>query len=392
MARQVKNVDGSRSHNVSLFGQDRSRDAWTIAKLNFLFHDLESSHVEVGDALRHPLQDNNHLMLFDRVVGVLPMHGSGMTQAEARHDRYRRFARGFPSKGRDEFGYVLHVVEALASQGCAGVVVPQGVLFRGGREGVIRRSLVEENLVDCVIALPQHLIYGAGVPAAVVIFNKARKRKTVMFIDASTMNLGTKHNLPEDEDVEQIVSWYRGWKSVANHAYVSSQAQIRNNQFNLSVSRYVRSQGGEGLPFEVTGEDDLPQLESELRQVRNDIRILLQALSIDDPDDTLTIAKEQALVYWPTKRSITAEQCLHDVLVSMRADRHEAAVLCSDRVEGVRNSSIETSLRRLGMRYPVPHVSRAGSSITRAQSRIRCTGKQTRNGTNDKATSLRKAQ
>ena len=295
VARHVRGLSGIRSRNVSLYGQDNSRQALTTARLNFHLHHLDNVHIEAGDIFNNPLHlEHDVLMRFDIVVGAPPADAEGLTAEEARRDPYQRFLRGFPPKGRGDFGYILHAIETLGPQGRAGLVVPQGVLFRGQREGVIRRSLVEENLIDAVIALPQNLVYGTGVPAVIIIFNKARKTKSVMFIDAGQeQTVGRKTMEWRDEDIERIVSAYRRRESVAKYAYVSSQAQIRNNQFNLSVSRYVGSGSGDELSKAIIlNEDDILKLESELWQVRNDIRMELRDLLGSDGDDILSRVNE----------------------------------------------------------------------------------------------------
>lgn len=302
MAKHVRSLSGMRSRNVSLYGQDISREAWITAKLNVLLHALDNVHIEAGDIFSNPRHlEQGGLMHFDIVVGALPLDVEGPTIEEARRDPYRRFLRGCPPKGRGDFGYLQHAVETLGPQGRAGLVVPQGVLFRGQREGVIRRSLVEENLVDAVIALPQRLVYGAGIPAAIIIFNKARKTKSVVFIDASKEQIiGRKTTGWTDENIEQIVSTYRQRKSVAKFSYVSSQAQIRNNQFNLSVFRYIGSdREGELSKAIILNEDDILKLESELSQVRSDIRMELRDLLGTDGDDVLSKVNEPLPHYLP---------------------------------------------------------------------------------------------
>lgn len=302
MAKQVSDQSGRRSKNVSLYGQDNSREAWTTAKLNFLLHHLDDVHIEVGDIFGEPRHlEHGGLMRFDIVAGAPPVDAEGPTAEEARRDPYHRFVRGCPPKGRGDFAYILHAVETLGPQGRAGLVVPQGVLFRGQREGVIRRSLVEENLVDAVITLPQNLVYGTGIPAAIIIFNKTRKTKSVVFIDAGKeQTIGRKIAEWSDEDLERIVSTYRKREGVSKYSYVSSQAQIRNNQFNLSVSRYVDGGRGDELSKTIIlNEDDILKLESELWQVRKDIRMELRDLLGSDGDDILSIVNEPLSAYDP---------------------------------------------------------------------------------------------
>jgi len=301
MARYLHRQGGMRSNSISLYGQDNSREAWTTAKLNFLLHHVDNVHIEVGDIFSNPLHlEHGTLMRFDIVAGALPVDAEGPTADEARRDPYRRFLRGAPPKGKAEFGFIQHAVATLGPQGRAGLVVPQGVLFRGQHEGAIRRSLVEENLIDAVIALPQNLVYGTGVPAAIIIFSKTRKTKSVMFIDASKeQTVGRKTMEWSDADIERIVSTYRKRERVAKYAYVSSQTQVRNNQFNLSVSRYVGGDEDELSKAIILGEDDILKLESELVQVRAALRRELRDLLGRDGDDILSKVNEPMPQYIP---------------------------------------------------------------------------------------------
>jgi type I restriction enzyme M protein len=294
LAKHVRGFSGMPSRNVSLYGQESSREAWTTAKLNFLLHHVEDVHIEHRDIFSNPLLERGGLMRFDIVVGAPPVDAEGLAAEAARRDPYRRFLRGCPPKGRGDFAYILHAIETLGPRGRAGLVVPQGVLFRGQREAVIRRSLVEDNLVDAVIALPQSLVYGAGIPAAILIFNKARKTKSVVFIDAGKgQTSGRKTMEWTDGDIDRIVSTYHRRESIEKYSYVSSQAQIRNSQFNLSVSRYIDSGSGGGLSKAIIlREDDLLKLESELWQVRNDIRRELRDLLGNDSDDIISMVNE----------------------------------------------------------------------------------------------------
>jgi type I restriction enzyme M protein len=121
-----------------------------------------------------------------------------------------------------------------------GVIVPHGVLFRGGAEGKIRQKLIEENLLDAVIGLPPNLFYGTGIPAAILVFKRKKDDDTVVFIDASReFEAGTPQNKLRMQDVERIVAAYRAREFVDKYAYVATFAEIQENDFNLNIPRYV---------------------------------------------------------------------------------------------------------------------------------------------------------
>ena len=147
------------------------------------------------------------------------------------------------------------------TSGRVGVVVPHGVLFRGASEGQIRQKLIEENLLDAVIGLPANLFFGTGIPAAILVFRKQKSDKTVVFIDASREYEDGKNQVSlSDEHIEKIVATYRDRKNVDRYAYVADFDEIKENDFNLNIPRYVDT-------FEEEEEIDI-------RAVQNEIHIL----------------------------------------------------------------------------------------------------------------------
>jgi len=144
-----------------------------------------------------------------------------------------------------------------------GVVVPHGVLFRGSSEGKIRQQLIEENLLDTVIGLPEKLFFGTGIPAAILVFKKNKTDDTVLFIDASReFESGSNQNKLTDENLAKIIETYYNREFVDKYAYVASFDEIKENDFNLNIPRYVDT-------FE-------PVVEIDLVAVRED-RLALKA-------------------------------------------------------------------------------------------------------------------
>ena len=152
------------------------------------------------------------------------------------------------------------------TRGRMGVIVPHGVLFRGGSEGTIRQRLIEENLLDAVIGLPPNLFYGTGIPSAILLFKRNKPDDTVIFIDASQeFAQGTNQNKLRDQDVQKIVATYKARQDVAKYAAVVGRAQIVENEFNLNIPRYVET-------FEDEEEVDLQEVQDQIEQI--DIQLL----------------------------------------------------------------------------------------------------------------------
>ena len=173
--------------------------------------------------------------------------------------------------------------------GKVGVVIPPGVLFRGASEGKIRQQTVEENLLEAVIGLPANLFYGTGIPAAIAIFNKAKKGSDVLFIDASReFENGKNQNRLRDADIEHIVSTYRAFadgKLLAGvakekYAYVATRKEIEENDYNLNIPRYVDTYEEEAEIDIVAVQQEIDALETELAKVQTKMKEYLKELGM----------------------------------------------------------------------------------------------------------------
>ena len=152
---------GQNSRNITLFGQERNIGTWAICKMNMLLHRLKDAKLEKGDTLRTPkhLDEKGKLSEFDIVIANPPFSLKNWGYEEAQHDPYRRFRFGIPPKGYGDYAFVQHMIATLNPKGRAGVVLPHGVLFRGGAEGKIRKGILEEDLLAAVIWLPPNLFF-----------------------------------------------------------------------------------------------------------------------------------------------------------------------------------------------------------------------------------------
>jgi type I restriction enzyme M protein len=161
------------------------------------------------------------------------------------------------------------MIETLKpSKGRMGVVVPHGVLFRGSSEGKIRKKLIEENLLDTVIGLPEKLFYGTGIPAAILVFKKNKKDTNVLFIDASRQYLdGKNQNFLREEDIEKILTTAKNRESVDKYAYLASIEEIKENDFNLNIPRYVDT-------FEEEEEIDLEAVLKDRKELKGELEKL----------------------------------------------------------------------------------------------------------------------
>ena len=163
------------------------------------------------------------------------------------------------------------------------MVLPHGVLFRGASEGKIRRQLVEMNLLDAVIGLPANLFYGTGIPACILVFKKNRPRRDVLFIDASgdgNFEKGKNQNILRDCDIDRIVSTYEARETVDKYSHVASFDEIKENDFNLNIPRYVDTFEEEELVDIDEVKRNIANIEAELAQVRAQMSKHLKELGL----------------------------------------------------------------------------------------------------------------
>ncbi len=284
-AKHVREMHGS--DNYALFGQEAISGTWAMCMMNMFLHNENGPRIEWGDTLLEPkLVEKDKLMKFDVVVSNPPFSldkwGADKAGTEAKH--HNRWHRGVPPKSKADYAFISHMIETtMEGTGRAAVVVPHGVLFRGGAEGKIRKALIEENLLDAVIGLPPNLFFGTVIPAAILVFRRDRRDRTdVIFIDASREYQAAKNQnkLGEDAEVKRIVETYAARQPIYMYAHVAAREEISDNDFNLSISRYVDT-FQEELEIDIAGvQRTIAGIERELAEVRNQMAACLKELGI----------------------------------------------------------------------------------------------------------------
>ena len=274
-------------NDFSLYGQEAISGTWALCMMNMFLHNVNSSHIQWGDTLLEPkLTENDKLMKFEVVVANPPfsLDKWGAEKAGEEQKRFDRWHRGVPPKSRGDYAFISHMIESTTEgTGRVGVVVPHGVLFRGGSEGRIRQALIDENLLDAVIGLPPNLFFGTGIPTAVLIFRRDRGERTdVLFIDASReFEQGKNQNLiREDEEVAKIVATYAKRETVDKYAYVAAREEIIANDYNLNIPRYVDTFEEEEEVDIQAVQQRIDSIEKELAQVREEMAVCLKELGL----------------------------------------------------------------------------------------------------------------
>lgn len=289
----IKAAQQVGSKNVALYGQENNGSTWALAVMNMFLHGFDNASIRWGDTIRNPLhlESSTSLEKFDVIVANPPFSLKQWGKEEADNDPFNRFWRGVPPRSRGDWAFVTHMIEvAKENTGKVGVVVPYGVLFRGGGEGKIREQVIEENLLEAVIGLPSGLFFGTGIPASILIFNKARAGKEqnkVLFIDASEhYQSGTNQNVLRDEDINKVVDTYNKFitEDIAQgvvedkYSYVATFEEIKENDFNLNIPRYVDTFEPEPPVDMKVVKEEIETLESELEQVQSEMKKYLEKL------------------------------------------------------------------------------------------------------------------
>lgn len=234
--------------SLHLFGQEKNLNTWAICQMNLFLHDIDDAYIERGDTLRDPqhLTDDKAIKTFDRVIANPPFSLANWGQdVWSAGDSFGRDKYGCPPKSYGDLAFVQHMVASLSSKGKLGVVLPHGILFRGGAEAKIRKGLLEDDLIEGVVGLASNLFYGTGIPACVLIINKnkpkASKGKVCFVHGAEHFVVGKNQNSLSEENVKTIASGFLAFKDEDRFSRVVDLSEIKENDYNLNIARYVQT-------------------------------------------------------------------------------------------------------------------------------------------------------
>lgn len=248
------------------YGQEKTSTTYNLARMNMLLHDISYQNFDIQNA--DSLEDPRHIdMRFEAVVANPPYSAKwGADEKFQQDERYSAYGKLAPTSKAD-FAFVQHMIHHLDDNGTMGVVLPHGVLFRGAAEGVIRKYLIEEkNYLDAVIGLPANIFFGTTIPTCILVFKKCRESNdNILFIDASSdFEKGKNQNRLRDEDVEKIVETYKTRQTIEKYSYAASLDEVRSNDFNLNIPRYVDT-------FEEEEVIDIQAVQARLKEIEDEI-------------------------------------------------------------------------------------------------------------------------
>lgn len=236
---------------MTIYGQEKDNATWALSKMNMILHGNEIADIAKGDTITSPQFTNGaQLRTFDFVVMNPPF--SLKSWSNGLENDYGRFEYGRPPEKNGDYTFLLHALKSLKSNGKAAIILPHGVLFRGGAEGTIRQRLLKQGFIKGIIGLPPNLFYGTGIPACIVILDKenAVARTGVFMIDASKgfMKDGNKNRL-RSQDIHKIVDTFNKQLEIERFSRMVPMKEIAEgkNDYNLNIPRYIDSSDPEDL-------------------------------------------------------------------------------------------------------------------------------------------------
>ncbi|MGX5477214.1 type I restriction-modification system subunit M [Bacillus thuringiensis] len=251
--------------NVKYHGQELNTTTYNLAKMNLILHGVDKGDMRLrnGDTLNKDWPTNEPYT-FDSVLMNPPYSAKWSSDDTFLDDsRFNRYGKLAP-KSKADFAFLLHGFYHLKDSGTMAIVLPHGVLFRGAAEGVIRKKLLEDGSIDAVIGMPANLFFGTSIPTTVIILKKNRTTRDVLFIDASNEFTKEKNqNKLCKEHIDKIVETYSKREGVEKYAHVATFDEIKENDFNLNIPRYVDT-------FEEEAPVDMAAIGSTIQEIRKE--------------------------------------------------------------------------------------------------------------------------
>jgi len=254
-------------------GQEKNITTYNLARMNMLLHGVKGTEFEIfhGDTLLNEwdmMREQNPAMKpsFDAIVANPPF-SYRWEPTDALADDVRFKSHGLAPKSAADFAFLLHGFHYLKDEGVMAIILPHGVLFRGGAEERIRTKMLKDGHIDTVIGLPANLFYSTGIPVCILVLKKCKKPDDVLFINAAEHFVkGKRQNQLREEDIAKIIETYQFRKEEPRYSRRVEMAEIERNDFNLNISRYISTAVGEE-------EIDLTKTHAELVETENTIRM-----------------------------------------------------------------------------------------------------------------------
>lgn len=322
-AHQYIEEQGQNPNDLALYGQDPNGTVWSICVMNMILHNITRFTIENGDTIEDPLiLDGGSIRKFDRVIANPPFS-----------QNYSRATLKFPSRFREwcpetgkkaDLMFVQHMIASLKSDGHMATIMPHGVLFRGGKEKLIREMLIKDDVIEAIISLPPGLFYGTGIPACVIVVNKSKPdalRGKVLFINADReFAEGKNQNKLRPEDIEKIDFVFTQKRELKKYSRLVDKSEIvAKHDYNLNIRRYVDNTPDpepEDVQAHLIG--GIPETEVQARHA-DFAKFGVAASSFFQPDRSGYLTFCQAITTMPSiKTTLEADPAVQDTITTHR--------------------------------------------------------------------------
>lgn len=276
-------------HGIAkIYGQEKNITTYNLARMNMLLHGVKDSEFEIyhGDTLTNDwdmLRETNPAKksYFDAVVANPPFsYRWDPNEALGEDVRFKNY--GLAPKSAADFAFLLHGFHYLKEDGVMAIILPHGVLFRGGAEAKIRTKLLQNGYIDTVIGLPTNLFYSTGIPVCILVLKKCKKPDDVLFINAANhFTKGKRQNRLDDEHIDKIIDTYKYRREEERYARRVALDEIEANDFNLNISRYVSTAESEVQIDLAATHANLVEIEREIRDATKKHNKFLKELGLD---------------------------------------------------------------------------------------------------------------
>lgn len=276
----IRHMDNVKLAYGKIYGQEKNLSTSAIARMNLFLHGAKDFKITQGDTLRSPNYINGgQLQQFDCVIANPPFGLKNWGADAFATDMYGRNMWGCPSDSNADFAWLQHMIKSMnPATGRVAVVMPQGVLFHGGKEGEIRKQIIESDKLECVITLVGGVFYGAGVSACLLIMNNNKPvdhKNKICMIDATGIYTAQRaQNIMTEDDIQAVYDLYTAYEDVIEKVRVVSLEEIRDKDYTLAVNTYVEKKEQEVVPPEVVRQQYFAALD-EVREAEDKLRKLL---------------------------------------------------------------------------------------------------------------------
>lgn len=272
-----------------IYGQEKNITTYNLARMNMLLHGVKDTEFEIhhGDTLVNDwdiLNEENpsKKMTFDAIVANPPFSLRWDPKEETAKD-FRFSGFGVAPKSAADFAFLLHGLHFLSDNGTMAIILPHGVLFRGGKEEFIRKELLKKDSIDSIIGLPANLFYSTGIPVCVIVLKKCRKNDKILFINASSeehYEKGKRQNFLREKDIEDIIEAYKNRETISRYAREVPLSEIKDNGYNLNISRYINLSKDEEIIDLNKVNERLTEIEKDIIKARDEHNKYLEELGL----------------------------------------------------------------------------------------------------------------